>query len=219
MPSQAESRAQFIADARASSDKNLSLFLAHYNVQMHAAGPPTKFVEELHSRWKETQGQPKPPELAEPKNQVPQGSVFLSFSSLDRDTVRAIKDSLEAAGIDCWFDETDIEKGSEWDPFIEDSMHKATLFVPFISKNTESLANSPKYFWKEWNFAENRMRYFAPGTKFILPVALDPVNPTTAHGPRCFKDLQWFDLHTRNATPEFIEFIKTEYRRRQARPT
>jgi hypothetical protein len=218
MPSAAENRAQFIADSRAANDKNLSLFLTHYNVQLHAAGPPTKFVEELHRRWKETQAQPKPEALTTNPITVPPGAVFLSFSSLDRDTVRDIAKALEAAGIDVWFDETDIEKGSEWDPFIEDALLKATLFVPFVSNNTQSLANSPKYFWKEWNFAENRMSYFAPGTKFVLPIALDPVDVAIAHGPRSFKDLQWFPLHGRTATPELIDFIKTEYRRRQARP-
>jgi hypothetical protein len=216
--SQAESRAQFIADTRAASDSNLKLFLTHYNVQLHPAGPPTLFVDELYSLWQAEQTQPTPDP---PNPQTPvmtPGAIFLSFSSLDRETVRDIAAALEAAGIDVWFDETDIEKGAEWDPFIEDSLLKATLFVPFVSKNTETLVNTPKYFWKEWKFAEKRSSYYAPGTKFILPVSLDPLNPATAAAPRVFRDLQWFELHGRVATPEFIEFIKSEYRRRQLRP-
>jgi hypothetical protein len=215
--SQAESRAQFIADSRAASDNNLKLFLTHYNVQLHPSGPPTQFVDELHTLWKKEQTQPKPAQLDSQKA-VPQGSVFLSFSSDDRNDVRNIASSLEEAGIDVWFDETDIEKGVEWDPFIEDSLVRSTLFVAFVSSNTEKRRNEPKYFWREWNLAEKRLSYYPPGTKFILPVALDPVSPADAAGPRTFRGLQWFDLHSRTATPEFIEFIRTEYRRRQVRP-
>jgi hypothetical protein len=154
-----------------------------------------------------------------------QDSVFLSFSSKDREAVREIHDRLEEAGIPTWFDETDIEAGDDWDRMIQANLVRASLFVAFVSVNTESLIEDARYFWLEWNLAHRRADYFAPGTKYIIPVALDTaqdvegkLEPTKARVPDSFRAAQWFRLPGRTATAEFIDLIKTEYRRKQARP-
>lgn len=216
-PSWAERRAQFIADAQVASDQKLTLFLSHYNLKLHPPGPTTEFVEHLHALWSRS-ARPLPARLTSEKATMKAGSVFLSFSSEDRETVKQIAARLQEAGIPVWFDETGIEMGADWDRMIQDNLLRATLFVPFVSGRTEELAEQPHYFWREWNLADERAAYYPPGTKFILPIALDPVDPETARVPRSFRIPQWVKLHGRVATPELVDFLRTEYRRKQVRP-
>ncbi|HEU4726337.1 MAG TPA: toll/interleukin-1 receptor domain-containing protein [Kofleriaceae bacterium] len=209
------STAQVIADARIASDNNLRMFLEHYNLMLYPPGKATDFVDELHRRWVATG--PVPAAVAAPRAVMQDGSVFLSFSSGDRETVRAIAEALDAAGIDVWFDETGLAPGVEWDRMISENLLRAALFIPFVSKATESQAEVAKYFWKEWNSAHRRSEYFSPGTRYIVPVALDDIAPEVARVPDSFRTVQWFKLHERVPTPAFIEFVKAEYRRKLAR--
>jgi hypothetical protein len=213
-----ERRAQFIADARTATDPNLTLFLTHYNLRVHPSGSPTEFVDKLHEIWTRS-ARPRPPALQAPAAVIEQGAVFLSFSSLDRIEVKAIAARLREAGITVWFDETNLEIGDDWNRMIKENLVRATLFVAFVSKNTESLVEQPRYFWSEWNLANERATNFAPGTKYIIPVALDPeVGPDSARVPDAFRRAQWAALPGRTATQEFVDQIQREYRRKQPRP-
>jgi hypothetical protein len=217
--SRGEPRPPVIADATIKSDSSLALFLNGHELMLYPPGsPPGKaidFVGELHDEWK-AQEKPAAPVVPPPADAViPDGAVFLSFSSEDRETVRTIAAALHAAGIDIWFDETDLHPGVDWDRVIADNVRRAVLFVPFISQRTQRLADVPKDFWKEWNLADKRAEYYPPETMFILPVGLDQVDPQKADIPSSFRTKQWFWLTERTPTPKFIEYIRDAYRRKQ----
>jgi hypothetical protein len=209
-------RLKFIADAHVANDATLSQFLRGYELMLYPLGHAVEFVRELHARWR-ARSTPPPPRLSAPGATLQDGAVFVSFSNRDRETIEKIVAALDNAGIDTWYDKTGIEPGSDWDRMITDNLLRAALFIPFISKHTQELAETPKYFWKEWNLAEARSPYFAPGAKYILPVALDELDAKEARVPESFRKVQWFTLHQRAPTPEFVEYIRTEFRRKQAR--
>jgi hypothetical protein len=210
-----EKRTQLIADAHVARDEGLTLFLRHYDVQLYPEGHAIEFVDQIHARWMRTRA-PTPPTAptTPPPAVLEKGAVFLSFSSLDRDHVRAIAETLHERGIDVFFDETGVESGADWDRVIIGNLTRAILFIPFVSRNTELLEQTPKYFWREWNLADSRASYYAPGTSFILPVKLDDLDPQRARVPDAFRKPQWFSLLGRTATDEFVAFITSEYRKK-----
>lgn len=45
-------------------------------------------------------------------------AVFLSYASQDADAAQRVCDSLRAAGIEVWFDQSDLRGGDAWDSAI-----------------------------------------------------------------------------------------------------
>jgi hypothetical protein len=213
-----ERRAQFIADGRVACDRELSFFLNYHKLFLYPPGRAPEFVEQLHDLWSK-RAAPEPPELLSPKANIEKGAIFLSFSSENRDIVRAIADVIRTeAKIPVWFDETDISAGDIWDQMIIKNLLRADLFVPFVSKQTQNLTGEQKYFWREWNLANDRFAYHAPGTEYLFPVSLDAdIGPDNATVPENFKKAQWFRLPERKATAAFIEALVKVYRAKQQR--
>lgn len=206
---------QAIADEWVSRDERLVLFLRHYNLAVHRI-TAAQYVAALHREWTAASPAPTAGNQVTPRlvaDDAP--AVFLSFASEDRDVVRAIANRLRASGINAFFDEQDIEPADEWDRVIRDNLAGSALFVPFISRHTEALHR--RYFWSEWRLAVEVDRREPPGSKYILPVALDPIHPQTATVPDRFRDLQWHPLHERAPTEKFIKFIIDAYRDKQKR--
>ena len=46
---------------------------------------------------------------------APSGPVFLSYASQDAEAARRICESLRAAGIEVWFDQSELRGGDAWD--------------------------------------------------------------------------------------------------------
>ena len=131
------------------------------------------------------------------------GSVFLSYASQDAPAVKKLRDALDAAGIEVWFDQRHLEGGDDFDKEIKKNIRACSLFVPIISANTE--ARHEGYFRLEWNLAVERAKLIAETIPFILPVAIDGVADQSALVPERFLQVQWTRLPGGNATPEFIE--------------
>lgn len=206
---------RLVVDERVWSDKRQCLFLSHHDFTVIPRITPADFVASLHRRWSST---PRPalpggngPMWVDARELV----VFLSFCSADRETVRAFKDALTKAGVPAFLDERDIDPGTDWDAVISSNLDHSLLFVPFISKNTER--SDDAYFWSEWKDAAARERRKAPDVTFIVPVALDPVDPQAANVPPRFRELQWQQLHGRAPTDTFVQFIRETYREGQRR--
>ena len=66
------------------------------------------------------------------------GAVFLSYASEDRPAVILIRDALEQAGIDVWFDRNPeaLRVGENFESKIKTNINQCSLFVPIISRNT-----------------------------------------------------------------------------------
>ena len=119
-------------------------------------------------------------------------AVFLSYASQDAEAARRICDALRAAGLEVWFDQSELRGGDAWDASIRKQIKECVLFVPIISANTN--AREEGYFRREWNLAVNRMLDMAEHKAFLLPVILDGVSEPAAVVPDKFRERQWSRL-------------------------
>ena len=63
---------------------------------------------------------------------------FLSYASQDADVARRICAALRAAGLEVWFDQSELRGGDAWDASIRKQIKECALFVPMISDNTNA---------------------------------------------------------------------------------
>jgi len=76
-------------------------------------------------------------------------AVFLSYASQDAEAARRICEALRAAGIEVWFDQSELRGGDLWDPQIRKQIHDCALFIPIISATTQERLEG--YFRRECN--------------------------------------------------------------------
>jgi hypothetical protein len=63
---------------------------------------------------------------------TPGGAVFLSYASQDTEAAKRICEALRSAGIEVWFDQSELRGGDAWDQKIRREIHDCTLFIPPI---------------------------------------------------------------------------------------
>ena len=68
--------------------------------------------------------------MASPPNQA----VFLSYASEDSAAALRICAALRAAGIEVWFDQSELRGGDAWDRRIRREIRDCALFMPVISR-------------------------------------------------------------------------------------
>jgi tetratricopeptide (TPR) repeat protein len=119
-------------------------------------------------------------------------AVFLSYSSQDAGAAGQICNALRAAGIEVWFDQSELVGGDAWDQKIRQQIRECALFVPIISATTQSRREA--YFRLEWKLADERTHLMAKGTPFILPVVIDGTKDRDALVPDSFLAVQWTKL-------------------------
>ena len=71
-------------------------------------------------------------------------AIFLSYASQDADAARRVCEALRAAGLEVWFDQSELRGGDAWDASIRKQIKECALFVPLISATTN--ARSEGYF-------------------------------------------------------------------------
>lgn len=91
-----------------------------------------------------------------------------------------------------WFDEQRLTGGDDWELSIQDHIRRCSLFVPLISRSTESLGES--YFRVEWQLALRRALRMAPTRPFIVPVSIDDTSSEASNVPAEFRQWQWLRL-------------------------
>ena len=133
-------------------------------------------------------------------------AVFLSYSSKDSDAARRICDALRAAGIEVWFDQSELRGGDAWDASIRRQIKDCALFVPIISASTN--ARSEGYFRLEWRLAVDRSQLMADDQAFLLPVVIDATPEASARVPDRFRERQWSRLEGGETPPAFIEHLR-----------
>ena len=89
----------------------------------------------------------------------PSKAVFLSYASQDAEAARRICDALRAAGIEVWFDQSELRGGDAWDQQIRKQIHDCALFIPLISDATQGRLEG--YFRLEWKLAVDRSHLMA----------------------------------------------------------
>jgi TolB-like protein/Flp pilus assembly protein TadD len=137
-------------------------------------------------------------------NSTPQ-AAFLSYASQDADAAQRICEALRAAGIEVWFDRSELRGGDAWDQKIRQQIHDCTLFLPVISASTA--ARGEGYFRLEWSLAEQRAQRMARNRTFIVPVCVDNTPEGGADVPEAFARVQWTRLPGGQLPPQFASRI------------
>src|SRR5881394_4482202 len=119
----------------------------------------------------------------------PGKAVFLSYAREDADAARRIAEALRGAGIDVWFDESELRGGDAWDAAIKKQIRECALVLPLISATTN--ARPKGYFRREWKLAVECTRDLADDVPFMVPVAIDGTAEANARVPEKFQEIQW----------------------------
>jgi hypothetical protein len=150
-------------------------------------------------------GSPKPAPGSDASMTGPARAVFLSYASQDAEAARRIADTLRAAGIEVWFDQSELRGGDVWDQKIRHQIRDCALFLPIISSHTQERTEG--YFRLEWRLADQRTHLMGRTRPFIVPVCIDDTPEMDADVPDAFVAAQWTRLHDGDARPAFVERV------------
>jgi TolB-like protein/Flp pilus assembly protein TadD len=131
--------------------------------------------------------------------------VFLSYASQDAEAAQRICGALRSAGIEVWFDQSELRGGDAWDRKIRDQIRHCALFIPVISAHSQ--ARLEGYFRREWKFAVERKRDIADELAFLLPVVIDETPERGASVPEGFHEVQWTRLPGGATSRQFIAHV------------
>ncbi len=137
----------------------------------------------------------------------PSKAVFLSYASQDADAARRICEALRAAGVEVWFDQSELRGGDAWDAKIRKQIKECALFVPVISANTQ--ARPEGYFRLEWKLADRRTDLIGKAKAFLLPVCIDDTRDGDADVPDSFLAVQWTRLPNGELADAFCARVRT----------
>jgi TolB-like protein/Tfp pilus assembly protein PilF len=137
---------------------------------------------------------------------TPAGAVFLSYASQDAEAAARICDALRVAGIEVWFDQSELRGGDTWDQAIRKQIKTCALFLPIISRNTHD--RDEGYFRLEWKLAVDRCHLMATGRAFLLPVVIDDTRDDDEQVPERFREVQWTRLPGGATPAAFVERVR-----------
>lgn len=132
-------------------------------------------------------------------------AVFLSYASEDGEVAARICASLRSAGIEVWFDQSELRGGDVWDASIRRQIKACSLFVPLISKHTR--ARQEGYFRLEWKLAVDRSHLMSASKAFLVPIVIDDTRDDEEHVPDRFHEVQWVRLPAGQPPPAFVERV------------
>ena len=133
-------------------------------------------------------------------------AVFLSYASEDAEAAERIATALRAAGVEVWFDKSELRGGDVWDRQIRQQIHDSRLFIALISAHTE--ARDEGYFRREWRLAIERAGDMAERKAFIVPIVIDGTNERGASVPDRFRDVQWTRLPEGQTPAGFVQRVQ-----------
>jgi tetratricopeptide (TPR) repeat protein/TolB-like protein len=142
---------------------------------------------------------------AEPASTGGHQAVFLSYASEDARPAEKICNALRAAGIEVWFDRSELRGGDTWDAAIRRQIKSCALFIPVISRNTH--ARTEGYFRLEWKLAIDRSHLMATDRAFLVPVVVDDTAESDDRIPERFREVQWIRVPEGEASAAFVERI------------
>lgn len=140
-----------------------------------------------------------------PPSRGSQRAVFLSYASEDAVAAQRICETLRAAGIEVWFDQSELRGGDAWDRKIRHEIRDCALFIPVISRNTQ--ARTEGYFRLEWRLADQRTHLMAKSRAYLVPVCIDETRDADAEVPDSFSAVHWTRLPAGATPPKFAEWV------------
>jgi hypothetical protein len=219
----ARGKMDLVVDSGTREDLALVSFLQSYKTRTEVfdTGTAIEFVDELHRRWTARPQPAPPPAAAGGTPAAPgvayarEGTIFLSYASEDRDIARGIRDSLEAAGMDVWFDQHDLHPGDDWARRIRLTIESCALFVPVLSKSC--LKRNRRFLQLEWDYAKTESHKVLATRHFIVPVVIDDVPLNSPDFPDEFQAVQAAKLLNGRLSDETIRGMTDDYRAFQKR--
>jgi TolB-like protein len=128
-------------------------------------------------------------------------AVFLSYAKQDAEAAGRICGALRAAGIEVWFDQSELRGGDAWDAAIRRQIKTCALVIPVISSNTQGRAEG--YFRLEWKLAVDRSHLMSRDHAFLVPVVIDQTAEDDGRVPDKFLEVQWTRLPGGETPPAF----------------
>ncbi|MFC1539027.1 toll/interleukin-1 receptor domain-containing protein [Candidatus Latescibacterota bacterium] len=135
-------------------------------------------------------------------------TIFLSFAVQDKEYVERITSKLEKAGLNVFrFKYNTLHMpADQWEAFFQEKIESCAIFIPFISKNSES--RYAGNFRKQWEYAVKIASNSMDLATFILPIVIDnEIEIDKANVPKKFKKLPWTYLKDGNIPEEFLNKI------------
>jgi len=157
----------------------LNVFLNRFSEETTILGATSEaFMAELFARW--TARQPGP--VGDPHDPLPdprlsRGKIFISYFSEDRPAVNQISNQLGEIGIETWFDRDRLELGDLYEKRIRNAILNCDYFMPILSVNI--MNDEFRFAFKEWAWAIERSYGYANVRPFLLPVAIDNIDPNS----------------------------------------
>lgn len=179
----------FLADELTWQDKDLVGFLKRKRTEVCGQGGAAGFVAELHRRWMEKFGVEPAAVAAVEADEPPdmeEDAVFISFLRTDRDMARQVAARFRDAGIDVWFDETNLSPGDRYERKIARHIRNCFAFVPLISRHSIEDHTHPEFYRFEWNKAIEAAEFRPRTQPFFLPVIVDDTSPKAEGIPEEF---------------------------------
>lgn len=132
-------------------------------------------------------------------------AVFLSYAKQDAAAALSICEALRAAGVEVWFDQSELRGGDAWDASIRRQIKTCALMIPVISANTQGRAEG--YFRLEWKLAIDRSHLMSHDHPFLVPVVIDQTSEGDERVPERFREVQWTRLPGGETSPAFTARI------------
>jgi TolB-like protein/Tfp pilus assembly protein PilF len=136
----------------------------------------------------------------------PSRAVFLSYASQDAEAAQRICDALRAAGIEVWFDKSELRGGDAWDQSIRRQIKACALFLPVISHTTHDRREG--YFRLEWKLAIDRCHLMDANLAFLVPIVIDDTPDDDERVPERFREVQWTRLPGGETPPSFVDRVQ-----------
>jgi TolB-like protein/tetratricopeptide (TPR) repeat protein len=133
-------------------------------------------------------------------------AVFLSYASQDAEAAQRICEGLRTAGVEVWFDQSELRGGEAWDASIRRQIKTCALFIAVISRTTHDRIEG--YFRLEWKLAVDRSHLIAADQAFLLPVVIDDTRKGDERVPERFREVQWTRVPGGETPPAFVELVK-----------
>jgi TolB-like protein len=137
---------------------------------------------------------------------TPTGAVFLSYASQDTKSAARICEALRTAGIEVWFDQSELRGGDAWDQSIRRQIKTCALFIAVVSRHTHERAEG--YFRLEWKLAVDRSHLIMANKAFLLPVVIDDTRDDDENVPDKFREVQWTRLPGGETPRAFVERVE-----------
>jgi len=133
-------------------------------------------------------------------------AVFLSYASQDAEPAQRIAAALRAAGIEVWFDQSELRGGDAWDQMIRKQIRACALFIPVISRHTHERREG--YFRLEWKLAVDRSNLISATRPFLVPVVIDDTREDDEEVPEKIREVHWTRLPAGEDPAAFVERIQ-----------